>query len=60
VPSHDRVGLDDDGSVQQRRHKAIKADEVQTICGLQPGTGQRGQDDELLPEIDDLGFTLCR
>jgi hypothetical protein len=26
VPLHDRVGLDDDGSVQQRRHEAIAPD----------------------------------
>ena len=54
--------LEDDRRVEQRREQPIKADEDQTVCRRQPGAGRcrAFQDDQLLPEIDDLGFTLRR
>jgi hypothetical protein len=36
VLSHDRVGLDHDRSVQQRRHKAIKPDKEQSVRCREP------------------------
>jgi hypothetical protein len=39
VPSHDRVGLDDDRSVQQRRHKAIEPDKEQSVRCREPWLG---------------------
>ena len=46
---------------QQRKEQPIKADKDQTVCRSAWGGRCRAfQDNELLPEIDDLGFTLCR
>ena len=37
MPTHDCVGLDDDGGVQQRRHKAIEPDKEQLVAGVSRG-----------------------
>jgi hypothetical protein len=62
MPAQQGIWLEDDRRVEQRREQPIKADEDQTVCRLQPGAGwcRAFQDDDLLPEIDDLGFTLRR
>ena len=41
VPLHDRVGLDDDGSVQQRRHEAIEPDKEQSVRCREPWLGEK-------------------
>jgi hypothetical protein len=62
MPAEQGLRLEDDRHVEQGREQAVEADKDQTVCRLQSGSGGRRpfQDDELLPEIDDLGFTLCR
>jgi hypothetical protein len=53
---------EDDRRAEQGSELPVEANEDQTICRLQPGSDRccPFQDDELLPEIDDLGFTPCR
>jgi hypothetical protein len=58
VPSHDHVGLDDDRSVQQRRHKVIEPDKEQSVrCG-EPGLGGKPapQQVQLMAQEDNLGL----
>jgi hypothetical protein len=58
VPSHDRVGLDDDRSVQQRRHKAIKPDKEQSVRCREPWLGGKPapQQVQLMAQEDNLGL----
>jgi len=41
VPSHDPVGLDDDGSAQQRRHETIEPDNKQSVRSREPWLGAK-------------------
>ena len=59
MPAQQGLWLEDDRLVDQGREQPVEAHEGQTIYSLQPGSGRRRppQDDELLPQIEDLGFT---
>ena len=62
MPAEQGLWLEDDRCVDQGREQTVEADEDQTIYSLQPGSG-RGrppQDDELLPQMEDLGFASGR
>src|ERR1700681_2083016 len=58
MPAQQGLWLEDDRCIDQRREQPIEADEDQTICGPQPGSSRRRslQDNELLPQIEDLSF----
>jgi hypothetical protein len=55
VPSHDRVRLDDDSSVQQRRHKAIEPDKKQSVPWREPWPGGKPAP-QLMAQEDNLGL----
>jgi hypothetical protein len=61
VPSHDRVGLDDDGGVQQRRHQAIEPDKEQSVRWREPwlGGNPAPQQVQLMAQEDNLGLQPC-
>jgi hypothetical protein len=58
VPAHNRVGLDDDRSIQQRRHKAIEPDEEQSIRCREPWLGgtPASQQVQLMSQENNLGL----
>jgi hypothetical protein len=58
MPAEQGLWLEDDRCVDQGREQTVEADEDQTIYSLQPGSGRRQslQDNELLPQIEDLSF----
>jgi hypothetical protein len=58
MPAQQGRGLEDDRRLKQGRERTIQTDEDQTVGGLQPGSGRLRplQDDELLPQIEDLSF----
>jgi hypothetical protein len=62
MPSQEGLWFEEDRRVDQGREQAVEADEDQAVRGFQLGSGRRRalQDDDLLPEIDDLGLALCR
>ena len=41
MPSHDRVGLDNDGGAQQRRHEAIEPHKEQSVPWREPWPGRQ-------------------
>src|SRR3982074_3435718 len=59
MPAWQGLWLEDDRCVDQGREQPVEADEDQTICGLQPGSGRRRplQDNELLPQVEDLSLS---
>jgi hypothetical protein len=62
VPSQEGLWLKDDRSVEKAREQAVEVDQDQAVRRSQLGSGRRRalQDDELLPEIDNLGLTFRR
>jgi hypothetical protein len=57
VPSDDRGGLDDDGSVQQRRHKTIESDKSNRSAVVSRGlAGSRRRNTQLMVQEDNLGL----
>jgi hypothetical protein len=58
VPSHDRVGLDDDSRAEQRRHKTIEPDEEQSVRRREPWLGAKpaAQQVQLMEQEDNLGL----
>jgi hypothetical protein len=58
VPSDDRIRLDDDSSIQQRRHKAIEPDEEQSVPWREPWPGglSAPQQVQLMAQEDNLGL----
>jgi hypothetical protein len=58
MPSHDRVGLHDDGRTQQRRHKTIEPDKKQSVPWPEPWPHRKPapQQVQLMAEEDNLGL----
>jgi hypothetical protein len=58
MPAHDRVRLDNDRSVQQRRHKTIEPDKEQSVCWREPwlGGNPAPQQVHLMAQEDNLGL----
>jgi len=61
VPAQEGLWLEDDRRLEQGREQPIQTHKDQTVGSLQPGPGRRRplQDDELAPQVKDLGFTPC-
>jgi hypothetical protein len=59
VPSRDRVGLDNNGSFQQRQQKAIEPDKEQSVrwCELWLGGKPAPQQVQLMAQEDNLGLS---
>jgi hypothetical protein len=58
MPSHDRLGLNDDGSVQQRWHETIEPDKEQSGRWREPWSGGKpaSQQVQLMAQKDNLGL----
>jgi hypothetical protein len=58
VPSHDRVGLDDNRSVQQRRQKTIEPDKEQSVRKPEPWLGGKPapKQVQLMAQENNLGL----
>jgi hypothetical protein len=59
MPTHQRLGPQDDRGFEQKREQPIKPDKDQPICISQPEPRWRGslQDEQLVAEECHLGFT---
>jgi hypothetical protein len=59
VPAHQRLRFEDHRGLEQGREQAVKADEDQPVGAPQPDPPRRRslQDEELLPQEEDLGLT---
>jgi hypothetical protein len=58
VLTHDGIRLDDDSSIQQRRHKAIEPNEEQSVPWREPWPGALSapQQVQLMAQEDNLGL----